>query len=323
MRTLKIRLKFILHKFCLLLVISIGLISIIGTGSDDDSGGGTTTANSAPIAMIDSPAASTVYSLNNSITFTGSASDTEDLVLTGKALSWTSSLDGAIGSGSNFTTSSLSAGTHQITLTAIDSKESADSTVISITVNPANNTLPVATITSPSTGITYNLNDFIEFTGTGYDTEDAWLSGTSLVWHSNKDGQLGTGNTVTTSSLSGGTHTISLTVTDSFNTSNTAKITTIVLNTPPTAKINYPPDGSIFTTGDAIPFDGTGTDSEDGNLTGGSLVWTADNYGIIGFGTNISIDFLPLGTDITINLKAIDGGDLVDSDNITITIQAP
>ena len=318
MSTLKSHSKFVLHKLCLLLIISIGLISIIGTGSDDDEGSGS--ANNAPIAMIDTPAASTVYSLSNSVTFTGSATDTEDLVLNGKALTWTSSIDGTIGSGSNFTTSSLSAGTHQITLTAVDSRASADSTTISITVNPANNTLPVATITSPSTGTTYNHNNFIEFTGTGYDTEDAWLSGTSLVWLSNKDGQLGTGNTITTNSLSGGTHTISLTVTDSFNTSNTATITLIMLNTPPTAKINFPPDGSTFTTGDAIPFDGTGTDSEDGNLTSASLVWTADNYGIIGFGTNISIDFLPAGTPITINFKAIDSGDLVDSDNITITI---
>lgn len=300
-------------------MITIGLISIIGTGSDDDDDE-KRTANNAPVVQIDSPAASSTYSLSNSITFTGTATDTEDLTLTGKSLTWTSSLDGVIGSGSSFTTSSLSSGTHQITLTAVDSMQSADSTSISITVNPANNTLPVATITSPSTGTTYNHNDFIEFTGTGYDTEDSWLTGTSLVWMSNKDGQIGTGNTVTTSDLSGGTHTISLTATDNFNTSNTATITLTILNTPPTATINYPPDGSTFSQGDAIPFDGAGSDKEDGNLTGASLVWTSDNYGIIGFGTNISIDFLPAGTNITINLKAIDSGDLVDSDNITITI---
>ncbi len=319
MSIFKRRLKFILHKLCLCAVITTGLLTIIGTGSDDKDSG-SDTANNAPIAQIDSPAASSTYVINNSVTFTGSATDTEDLTLTGKALSWTSSLDGTIGSGSNFTTSNLSAGTHQITLTAIDSMQIADSTTISITINPANNTLPVATITSPATGITYNLNNFISFTGTGYDAEDAWLTGNSLVWYSNQDGQLGTGNTISTNSLSGGNHTISLTVTDSFKTSNTATITVSILNTPPTAKINYPPDGSSFTSGDAIPFDGTGTDSEDGNLTGASLVWTADNYGIIGFGTNISIDFLPVGTPITINLKAIDSGDLVDSDNITITI---
>lgn len=312
-------LKFILRKLCLFCVISAGLLTIVGTGSDDDDDD-KKTANNMPIAQIVSPAASSTYTLNNSITFTGSATDTEDLSIAGNSLVWTSSIDGKIGTGSNFTTSGLSAGTHQITLTAIDSQQSADSSAISIIVNPANNTLPTATITSPSTGGTYNHNNFLEFTGTGYDTEDAWLSGVSLVWHSNKDGQLGTGNTISTNALSGGTHTISLTVTDSVGTSNTATISLIILNTPPTAMINYPPDGSTFSLGDSIPFDGAGTDAEDGNLTAGSLVWTADNYGIIGFGTNISIAFLPAGADITINLKAVDSGSLVDSDNITITI---
>ncbi len=314
-------LKFILHKTCLFLVISAGLVTIIGTGgSDDDNDDNTITSNNIPVAQIDSPAASSIYSLSNSVTFTGSATDVEDLTLAGNSLVWTSSIDGTIGNGSSFTTSSLSAGTHEITLTATDSKKSADSTTVSIVVNPANNTLPVANITSPSTGITYNHNNYIEFTGTGYDTEDAWLSGVSLVWHSNKDGQMGTGNTITTNSLSGGTHIISLTVTDSAKTSNTATISLTVLNTPPTAKINYPSDGISFSVGDSIPFDGSGTDSEDGNLTANSLIWTADNYGIIGFGTNISIDFLPAGTDIIINLKAVDSGSLVDSDSITITI---
>lgn len=312
-------LKFILHKLSLFALISAGLLTIVGTGSDDDSSG-TKAANNMPVAQIDSPAASSIYTLSNSVTFTGSATDIEDLNIAGNSLVWTSSIDGTIGSGSSFTTSGLSAGTHQITLTAVDSQQSADSATISIIVNPANNTLPIASITSPATGGTYNHNNFLEFTGTGYDTEDAWLSGVSLVWHSNKDGQLGTGNTITTNSLSGGAHTISLTVTDSVGTSNTATISLTILNTPPIAIINYPVDGSTFSLGDAIPFDGAGTDSEDGNLTAGSLVWTADNYGIIGFGTNISIDFLPAGTDITINLKAIDSGSLVDSDTITLTI---
>ncbi len=311
-------LKFVLHKLCLFLVISIGLVTIIGTGGDDDDD--TVITDNIPIAQIDSPAASGIYTLSNSVTFTGSATDVEDLTLAGNSLIWTSSIDGTIGNGSNFTTSSLSAGTHQITLTATDSKKNADSTTVSIIINPANNTLPIANITSPSTDSTYNHNNYLEFTGTGYDSEDGWLSGVSLVWISNKDGQVGTGNTITTNSLSGGTHTISLTVTDSVNTSNTATISLIILNTPPTAKINYPSDGSSFSLGDSIPFDGSGTDAEDGNLTANSLVWTAENYGIIGFGTNISIDFLPAGTDIIINLKAVDSGSLVDSDNITITI---
>lgn len=308
----------IIKKLGLLFLICFGLMTIIGTGDDDDDA--VPTANNAPVAQIDSPTANTVYSLRNSITFTGSASDTEDLVLKGDSMNWVSSIDGTLGTGTSFTRNNLSTGTHEITLTVVDSHGSADSTSISITVNPESNTIPTATITSPSSGTTYNHGNFVEFTGTGYDPEDNWLSGNSLVWYSNKDGQIGTGNTVTTNFLSGGTHTISLIATDSHSTSNTATITLIVINTVPIATISYPADGSTFMSGESIPFNGSGTDTEDGNITGNSLVWTASNYGVIGFGNSITIDFLPAGTSIIINLKAVDSGGLVDSDTITLTI---
>jgi hypothetical protein len=301
-------------------VVFLGLLSIVGTGSDDDESGGTA-SNTAPVASIDAPVDATVYEVSNSVTFTGSATDAEDITLTGTSLSWVSSIDGRIGTGSNFTVNDLSQGTHQITLTAVDSKGLASSASVSITVNPEENTLPTATITSPSTGDTFNYGNFVEFTGTGYDTEDLWLTGPSLVWYSNKDGQLGTGSSIVTKNLSGGTHTITLTATDSAGTSDTDSISVIIQNTTPVSTITYPPDGSTFTQGQSIPFNGSGTDTEDGNLTGASLVWTASNYGVIGFGTSITIDFLPAGTDIIINLKAVDEGGLVDSDTITITIE--
>lgn len=309
----------LLRKSLILVVIGLGLISIVGTGSEDDENG-VVLSNTAPVAQIDSPSDSTVYQLNNSVTFTGSATDTEDRVLAGNALSWVSSIDGPIGFGSSFTINDLSQGTHQITLTAVDSQGMADSTTVAITMNPSENTLSTAAITSPATGMTYNFGNFVEFTGTGYDAEDLWLSGLSLVWYSNKDGQIGTGATVVTQTLSSGTHTITLRATDSQGTSGTASISLIIKNTPPVATINYPSDGSSFTLGQAIPFDGSGDDTEDGNITGSSLVWTASNYGVIGVGSNITIDYLPAGTDIIINLRAIDSGGLVDSDSITITI---
>jgi len=308
-----------MRRSLILLVIGLGLISIVGTGSDDNDNG-VVLSNTAPVAQIDSPSDSMVYQVNNSVTFTGSATDAEDQVLTGNALTWVSSIDGRIGTGANFTINDLSKGTHQITLTAMDSFGLADSTSVSIIMNPLNNTLPTATITSPPTGTTYNFGNFVELTGTGYDAEDLWLSGLSLVWYSNKDGQIGTGSTVVTQTLSSGTHIITLRATDSQGTSGTATLSLIIKNTPPMATINYPPDGSSFSLGQSIPFNGSGEDTEDGNITGTSLVWTASNYGVIGVGTNITIDYLPVGTDIVINLRVVDNGGLVDSDSITITV---
>ena len=52
----------------------------------------------------------------DSVTFTATATDTEDGDLAA-SLTWTSDLDGAIGSGGTFNTTALTVGTHIITVT--------------------------------------------------------------------------------------------------------------------------------------------------------------------------------------------------------------
>ena len=76
-------------------------------------------------------------------------------------------------------------------------------------------TSPTATITSPIDGNTYTEGDTIDFSGTGEDAEDGTLTGTSLVWTSDIDGEIGTGTSFTKSDLLLGAHTITLTATDS------------------------------------------------------------------------------------------------------------
>jgi hypothetical protein len=92
--------------------------------SDDISGikalyGTSGTSNTAPTVTIQGPANNTTFQIGDSITFSGSSSDTQDGDLTGN-LVWTSNIGGAIGSGGVFSRS-LSAGTHTITASATDS----------------------------------------------------------------------------------------------------------------------------------------------------------------------------------------------------------
>lgn len=56
------------------------------------------------------------------MTFAGTGLDFEDGALSGGSLIWTSSLNGQIGTGTTFTRSNLSVGTHLIKLTVRDSK---------------------------------------------------------------------------------------------------------------------------------------------------------------------------------------------------------
>ncbi|MEM9555024.1 MAG: PepSY domain-containing protein [Acidobacteriota bacterium] len=110
------------------------------TGNYDDAddlvfavGGGT--VNTAPTASITAPTSGSAFDEGTSVSFTGTATDTEDGTISG-SLSWTSSLDGAIGSGASFSTSTLSVGSHTITAAVTDSGGLSDSDSISVTINP-------------------------------------------------------------------------------------------------------------------------------------------------------------------------------------------
>ena len=171
--------------------------------------------STSPTATITGPSDGSIYTEGDSISFSGSGSDAEDGTLSASSLVWTSDIDGEIGTGTSFTRDDLSVGTHTITLTATDSDGATGSDSVGITVNPVGNTLPTATITSPSDGDTYTEGDSISFSGSGSDAEDGTLSASSLVWTSSIDGEIGTGTSFTKSDLSVGAHTITLTAIDS------------------------------------------------------------------------------------------------------------
>ena len=60
---------------------------------------------------------------------------------------------------------------------------------------------------------------------------------------------------------------------DSQNATNSDSVTITVGNSAPVATILSPVNGSKYSIGDAIVFNGTGTDNENGALTGASLSW--------------------------------------------------
>jgi parallel beta-helix repeat protein len=101
--------------------------------------------NTAPTVTITAPANDSAFDEGILISFSGTASDAEDGDVSA-SLSWVSSLDGPIGSGGSFNSSSLSVGVHTITASVTDSGSLPGSAQITVTIN-AVNTSDVVTIT--------------------------------------------------------------------------------------------------------------------------------------------------------------------------------
>jgi subtilisin-like proprotein convertase family protein len=99
--------------------------ALIDEGTLDDwtldiEGSPTGGSNYSPEVTISSPTDGSNFSPGDPITFTGVASDYEDGDLT-SSIQWSSSLDGNIGTGGQFTTSGLSYGTHVVKAAVTDS----------------------------------------------------------------------------------------------------------------------------------------------------------------------------------------------------------
>ncbi|HEY3269128.1 MAG TPA: hypothetical protein VGM37_19630 [Armatimonadota bacterium] len=102
----------------------------------DDSNAVFTVRSKPPTAGIIGPANNAAYTSADTVVFTGSATDVEDGDLTGSALQWTSSIQGALGSGAS-ASASLLPGTHVITLTATDSDGGKGTASITLVVTAA------------------------------------------------------------------------------------------------------------------------------------------------------------------------------------------
>ena len=122
-----------------------GLQSLYGTSSSP----APAPTNTAPTVSIANPSNNASYAYGASITFSGSATDTQDGNLT-SILSWTSSLDGPIGTGASFSKTTLSAGTHVIKAAVIDAGGLAGSRQVNVTVTAAPSPTPQPSPSSPT-----------------------------------------------------------------------------------------------------------------------------------------------------------------------------
>ncbi len=267
-------------------------------------------SNTAPIPVIATPQDGSTANSGSAVTFTGTATDTEDGVLTGDRLVWSSNRQGTLGTGTALTVNNLAVGEHTITLTAVDSGNLTGTDTMTLTVVIPVNTPPTATIVTPVSNQEVAVGATVVFSGLATDPQEGQLDPSAMSWTSSLDGALGTGNNLIKTNLSAGSHTITLTVTDSGGLTASTTRTLVVSNNPnngPVATILLPLEGQTVAVGATVNLVGTGVDAEDGALGGASVVWSSSIQGALGSGANLAVGNLTAGTHI-ITLTVTDSG---------------
>ncbi len=103
--------------------------------------------NTPPVVTITAPANGSSVPFGTPVNFSGTATDAEDGNIAA-SLTWTSSINGTIGSGASFSTSSLSAGTHTITASVTDSGGAPGSAQITLNVTGGPTTVTFFSVAS-------------------------------------------------------------------------------------------------------------------------------------------------------------------------------
>jgi serine protease AprX len=214
--------------------------------------------NAAPSVTITSPANGAVFVLGDLVSFAGSANDIEDGPLT-ESLSWSSDLDGPIGSGAEFSTEILRLGAHTITASVTDSEGLPDDASITVTVN-ATNTAPTASFTFDTSDLTAS------FTDTSTDSDGTVVS---WLWDFDDGTDTSTLENPSHTYAAEGTYTVTLTVTDNDGDSSVAftQDVTVALNVGPIASfiVDTPSGCGTYFFPNTCLFTDTSTDS-DGNI---------------------------------------------------------
>ena len=215
------------------------------TASVTDSGGNeaednitltvTVVGDNPPTVSISAPADGASFETGTEVSFAGTASDDEDGDLS-EDLVWTSSIDGGIGSGANFSTSALSVGTHTISASATDTGDLTGEDSITLVVQPtAGGTVTVISLTGTSTTINRNfwranVTATINPPLSGAVVSGVWDSGSSATCTTDSLGQCDVTITIRTRTSSTTTFTVSDVALVSYD--YVPGVTTVTVNMP-------------------------------------------------------------------------------------------
>ncbi|MFC1891886.1 hypothetical protein ACFLZT_05785 [Thermodesulfobacteriota bacterium] len=131
---MKSNLKQVRLMFFLLLITFLCVLISCGGSKEEEPEGPQVKVNTPPTVTIDSPMPFTTYTQGDVISLSCTAKDAEDGPLSGDSLVWVSNIDNQFGTGSSVS-KELSAGLHNITVTATDSNGGMTTEEITIIIS--------------------------------------------------------------------------------------------------------------------------------------------------------------------------------------------
>jgi hypothetical protein len=125
---------------------------------------------------------------------------------------------------------------------------------------------------------------------------------------------------IDTASLGGsGTAKLRVTASDGANIGSADSTSFVMANKPPQPLISNPADNLHVHYGQLVNFEGMALDAQDGLVANAGLVWRIGRSTVLGTGAHLSIDDLPVGTNL-ITLKATDSKGLSASVSVTVIV---
>ncbi len=208
------------------------------------------TPNQAPTVTITAPTTGSSFPFAQVTTYTADVTD-PDSPANSLDITWTSDVDGVLGTGSSINKGFSTPGARKITVTVTDDHGATANASINVT---GINLAPKVFIDAPLPGdVIWAGSTNVTFKGSSIDGDGIFgtLPCTSLVWKSsNSSDVLGSGCTFSTVFATTGFRTITLTGTDAYGSKGSASIqigvTTKPLSGPPTVKILNPIAGKQY-----------------------------------------------------------------------------
>ena len=214
-----------------------------------------------------------------------------------------------LSSSSLFTISSLSLGEHTIQLEVTDDAGAVASDTVTITINDVPNIAPQA---NAGVDQTVNEEESVTFTSTSTDSDG---SIGSLIW---EDGSiiLSTSSSFNISTLSVGTHTVTLTVTDDKGAISTDTVTIIVNALANTAPIANAGSDRVILLGNSTTLDASDSVDTNGNIV--SYLWI-DGSTYLSSAKTFTLSSLTAGIH-SIELSVTDNDGAINKNTVEIRV---